>query len=187
MYGICLPNSSPAGGRGADVYSFGVVLFELFTREMPFSEVSQMQLTRVKARSLSSFGAGQTVALIVAQGSRLARGPSTAVIAIIVGGAAAAGHKCSSSRQAKGQLPKFPQSVDADITDFVRLCLAMKPSNRARLNYIRRCVKGWPGGCPGWGGGWPHLAPMMLLWLLARPPRPEQKWRLVRGVQRGVT
>lgn len=34
----------------ADVYSFGIILFELFTREIPFSEMGQqMHLTRAKA------------------------------------------------------------------------------------------------------------------------------------------
>jgi len=43
----------------ADVYSFGIVVFEIFTQQMPFMEVEQMQLTRVKSKGqLPEFPAG---------------------------------------------------------------------------------------------------------------------------------
>lgn len=34
----------------SDVYSFGVIVFELFTRQMPFAEYGQMQLTHAKSK-----------------------------------------------------------------------------------------------------------------------------------------
>lgn len=66
----------------ADVYSFGIVAFELFTRQLPFTEVSQMQLTRAKSR---------------------------------------------------GQLPKLPPGLDADLADFVRVCLLQRPGGRPAM------------------------------------------------------
>lgn len=44
----------------ADVYSFGIIVFELFAREIPFSEIGQqMQLTRAKAMGqMPKFPAG---------------------------------------------------------------------------------------------------------------------------------
>jgi len=41
-----------AGGltEKADVYSFGIIVFELATRKLPYSDVSQMQLPRVKVK-----------------------------------------------------------------------------------------------------------------------------------------
>eukprot|EP00931_Biecheleriopsis_adriatica_P051638 TRINITY_DN29980_c0_g1_i1.p1 TRINITY_DN29980_c0_g1~~TRINITY_DN29980_c0_g1_i1.p1 ORF type:complete len:1061 (+),score=260.28 TRINITY_DN29980_c0_g1_i1:313-3183(+) len=41
-----------AGGvtEKADVYSFGIIIFELATRKLPYADVGQMQLPRVKAK-----------------------------------------------------------------------------------------------------------------------------------------
>eukprot|EP00927_Polykrikos_kofoidii_P015904 TRINITY_DN1712_c0_g4_i1.p1 TRINITY_DN1712_c0_g4~~TRINITY_DN1712_c0_g4_i1.p1 ORF type:complete len:1097 (+),score=221.02 TRINITY_DN1712_c0_g4_i1:195-3485(+) len=66
----------------ADVYSFGIIVFELTTRSLPFSDVSQMQLPRVKTR---------------------------------------------------GQLPKFPEDMDGNMRDLVKLCLTHKPTGRPTM------------------------------------------------------
>mmetsp|Transcript_126588 Transcript_126588/g.405227 ORF Transcript_126588/g.405227 Transcript_126588/m.405227 type:complete len:1035 (+) Transcript_126588:101-3205(+) len=85
-----------AGGisEKADVYSFGIILFELFTRQVPFSELSQMQLTRAKS---------------------------------------------------KGQLPKFPPGLDADIADVIRLFLphrpGARPTARGAIAQLRQLAK----------------------------------------------
>lgn len=63
----------------ADVYSFGIILFELVVRKLPFSDISQMQLPRVKA---------------------------------------------------KGQLPKIPGDVDADIKSAMETFMSHRPQGR---------------------------------------------------------
>lgn len=76
-----------AGGltEKADVYSFGIIIFELATRKLPYSDVSQMQLPRVKL---------------------------------------------------KGQLPKFPEDIDADLAELTKACLVQKPAGRPAMQAV---------------------------------------------------
>ena len=60
------PQPQPLSLRGvtekADVYSFGIILFELASRKLPYADVGQMQLPRVKAKGgkrTLMFGAAQ--------------------------------------------------------------------------------------------------------------------------------
>lgn len=73
-----------AGGvtMKADVYSFGIIFFELILRELPFKDISHMQLPRFKAR---------------------------------------------------GNLPKFPNTLDADLVEFIKLCLSFASTNRPTM------------------------------------------------------
>lgn len=76
-----------AGGltEKADVYSFGIIIFEISTCKLPYSDISQMQLPRVKV---------------------------------------------------KGQLPKFPEDMDADLAEITKICLVHRPASRPSMQVV---------------------------------------------------